>query len=149
MDKVNLVMEKNNFVRFGKRLKEARKLSKMTQAELAAEVGLHQVQIADYEKGIRKPNETNMAKIAQVLGTDPLWLTYGQGESGIEKTAYGTHVDLKHVDCNPVSISLSSLYSKLNDEDRLLVNELIALIYEARNPKDSDALPVIENRKVK
>ena len=135
MDKVNLVMEKNNFIRFGKRLRGARKSSKMTQVELASKVGLHQVQIADYEKGIRKPNESNMAKLAQVLGVDPVWLSLGQGESGMEFTTYGSHIDLKHVDCNPVSISLSSLYSELSDEDRLLVNELITLIYETRNKK--------------
>ena len=135
MDKVNLVMEKNNFIRFGKRLREARKSSKMTQVELASKVGLHQVQIADYEKGIRKPNETNMNKLAQVLGVDPVWLSLGQGESGMEFTAYGSHIDLKHVNCNPVSVSLSSFYSNLNDEDRLLVNELITLIYETKNQK--------------
>ena len=149
MDKVNLVMEKDNFVHFGKRLREARKSSKMTQVELASKVGLHQVQIADYEKGIRKPNETNMTKLAQVLGVDPMWLALGEGESGMEITAYGSHVNLKHVNCKPVSVSLSSFYSDLNDEDRLLVNELITLIYETRNQKNSKTSSGIEKGKSK
>ncbi|MBR3251889.1 MAG: helix-turn-helix transcriptional regulator [Erysipelotrichaceae bacterium] len=149
MDKVNLVMEKDNFVRFGKRLRESRKSSKMTQVELASKVGLHQVQIADYEKGTRKPNETNMTKLAQVLGVDPMWLALGEGESGMEITAYGSHVNLKHVNCKPVSVSLSSFYSDLNDEDRLLVNELITLIYETRNQKNSKTSSGIEKGKSK
>ena len=67
----------------------------------------------------------------------------------MEISAYGSHVKLKHVNCKPVSVSLSSFYSDLNDEDRLLVNELITLIYETRNQKNSKTSSGIEKGKSK
>lgn len=48
-------------------LKKARKLSGMTQAELAAKVGTTQVSICQYEKGVRIPNAIMLKAIADAL----------------------------------------------------------------------------------
>lgn len=48
-------------------LKTARKLSGMTQAELAAKVGTTQVSICQYEKGARMPKFEMARRIAGVL----------------------------------------------------------------------------------
>ena len=73
---------------FGRRLKETRKKCKITQKQLASMTGLYQVQITDYERGIRKPNEANLAKIASALDVDSNYLEFGKGEYDFAYTKY-------------------------------------------------------------
>jgi len=54
---------------FSEQLKKIRKGKKMTQAKLAKEVGLKQSAIANYEKGLRFPDEATLIRFAQVLST--------------------------------------------------------------------------------
>jgi transcriptional regulator with XRE-family HTH domain len=52
---------------FPERLKKYREDKGMTQAELAAKVGVSAVTITRYEKGVREPNMDTLSKIAKIL----------------------------------------------------------------------------------
>ncbi len=48
-------------------LKKARERRKLTQAELAKRVGVHQVTIARLETGVRRPSADLLQRLAKVL----------------------------------------------------------------------------------
>lgn len=52
----------------GKKIKEFRAQSNLTQAELAARVGVSQVMITAYENGYRTPSVSVLSGIAKALG---------------------------------------------------------------------------------
>ena len=60
----------NAAVIIGRRIAEGRRLSGLTQAELAAKVGLAPITIRQYEKGLREPRIDTLRKIAEALGTE-------------------------------------------------------------------------------
>ena len=59
---------------FGDRMKEARKLNKMSQQELADILGISVNSIANYERGTSFPKEDYLYKIINILGLDPNYL---------------------------------------------------------------------------
>ncbi|WP_422101975.1 LexA family protein [Vreelandella sp.] len=64
---------------FKDRLKKARKLAGLNQAELAQKIGVQQTSISDLERG--KSKSTSFAtQIAHELGVSALWLATGKGE---------------------------------------------------------------------
>lgn len=52
---------------FAERLKAARELRRLTQADLAAKAGLHFTQVAHYEAGTRKPSYDNLRAFCTAL----------------------------------------------------------------------------------
>ena len=125
------------YIDFAERLKQARKNAGLTQCELIKLLNkecnennkkaiLHQVEISYYEKGIRKPCDKNMERLAKVLKVDKTWLDLGGGEVSSQKTKYGKKVEIKHIECKkPKSVKVSPLFDKLKCDDKMLVNELI------------------------
>ena len=129
MRKNKMIFEKEILGDFGKRIKKIRKDNKLTQVELAKEVGLHQIQLSNYENGIRKPNDDHAGKIAAVLNTDVDYLLYGDGEFDMEDTSYGCHLDIKHVTYKDRNrVELSSDYQTLSNDGKKIVNEVIELL---------------------
>lgn len=63
---------------FGNRLRQARKLRQLTQAELARACGLSQGAIGNYEANSRG-SAKEIFRIADVLKVDPAWLAMGTG----------------------------------------------------------------------
>ncbi len=63
---------------FGSRLKYARTLRKLSQAELARACGLSQGTIGNYEAGTRQ-NPQQVFRIAEVLEVSPAWLAMNAG----------------------------------------------------------------------
>lgn len=63
---------------FGSRLRHARKLRRLTQAELARACGLSQGAIGNYESDSRRSTK-NIFRIAEVLRVEPAWLAMGTG----------------------------------------------------------------------
>lgn len=51
----------------GKRIRELRKRQAMTQAELAAELGINQSAVSDYEKGVVRMHAALLAAMARIL----------------------------------------------------------------------------------
>ena len=52
---------------FSERLKELRKKTNFTQVEVAEKLGISQPAYASWERGVKKPTQENLVKIAQVL----------------------------------------------------------------------------------
>ena len=66
--------ENDSAKRIGHRIKIIRKANGMTQAELAAKIGLPVDRVAGYERGARKPKFELLKIIANALGVNPLAL---------------------------------------------------------------------------
>ena len=52
---------------FSERLKDLRKQAGLTQVDVAEKLGISQPSYASWERGIKKPTQENLVKIAQVL----------------------------------------------------------------------------------
>ncbi|MFS9077125.1 helix-turn-helix domain-containing protein [Streptococcus mitis] len=52
---------------FSERLKELRKKANFTQVEVAEKLGISQPAYASWERGVKKPTQENLVKIAQIL----------------------------------------------------------------------------------
>ena len=62
---------------WSKKIKEARKNARITQAELADRIGVHRSTIANYEIGRRKPSLTELKEIAKILHVEVNYLLEG------------------------------------------------------------------------
>ena len=52
---------------FSERLKKLRKQEHLTQVDIAEKLGISQPAYASWERGIKKPTQENLVKIAQIL----------------------------------------------------------------------------------
>ena len=52
---------------FSERLKTLRKEARLTQVDVAEKLGISQPAYASWERGVKKPTQDNLVKIAQVL----------------------------------------------------------------------------------
>ena len=52
---------------FSERLKNLRKQAHLTQVDVASKLGISQPAYASWERGIKKPTQENLVKIAQIL----------------------------------------------------------------------------------
>lgn len=59
---------------FGKRLREVRKSKKLTQQQIADEIGVNRGSYSNWEKGKREPSFENLVKLASILGTSTDYL---------------------------------------------------------------------------
>jgi transcriptional regulator with XRE-family HTH domain len=69
----------------GQRIKEARKIAKLTQRELAEKAGTATGTIQQYELGKRQPRLQQLRQIAQVLDADVVYLISGQTSAEVEQ----------------------------------------------------------------
>ena len=58
---------KRNIMEFSERLKKLRKQAQLTQVDVAEKLGISQPAYASWERGVKKPTQENLVKIAQVL----------------------------------------------------------------------------------
>lgn len=59
---------------FGKRLREVRKSKKLTQQQIADEIGVNRGSYSNWEKGKREPSFENLVKLADLLDVSLDWL---------------------------------------------------------------------------
>lgn len=52
---------------FSERLKDLRKQAELTQVDVAGKLGISQQAYASWERGVKKPTQDNLVKIAQIL----------------------------------------------------------------------------------
>lgn len=52
---------------FSERLKKLRKQAQLTQVDVAEKLGISQPAYASWERGVKKPTQGNLVKIAQIL----------------------------------------------------------------------------------
>ena len=69
---------------FSERLKELRKKANVTQVEVAEKLGISQPAYASWERGIKKPTQENLVKIAQVLNASVDYLVGNSEEKSDE-----------------------------------------------------------------
>ena len=59
---------------FGKKLREVRKSKKLTQKELAEQIGIKRNTYSDWENGKTEPSFENIVKLADLLDVSLDWL---------------------------------------------------------------------------
>ena len=69
---------------FSERLKKLRKQVQLTQVEVAEKLGISQPAYASWERGVKKPTQENLVKIAQVLNVSVDYLVGNSGEKSDE-----------------------------------------------------------------
>ena len=68
---------------FSERLKNLRKQAHLTQVDVAEKLGISQPAYASWERGIKKPTQDNLVKIAQILNVSIDYL-FGNSDEDIK-----------------------------------------------------------------
>ena len=68
---------------FSERLKDLRKEAGLTQVDVAEKLGISQPAYASWERGVKKPTQDNLVKIAQILSVSVDYLL-GNSEEVVE-----------------------------------------------------------------
>lgn len=66
---------------FSERLKKLRKDSGLTQVDVASKLGISQQAYASWERGVKKPTQDNLVKIAQILNVSVDYLVGNSQET--------------------------------------------------------------------
>ena len=105
---------------FSERLKDLRKQAGLTQVDVAEKLGISQPAYASWERGVKKPTQENLVKIAQVLNVSVDYLV-GNSEEGID--------ELDNIEL------LFRMNSKglTEEEKRVFKKELIEFMEERKN----------------
>ena len=69
---------------FAERLKTLRKQVKLTQAQIAEKLNISQQAYASWERGVKKPTQENLVKIAQILNVSVDYLVGNSEEKSDE-----------------------------------------------------------------
>ena len=69
---------------FSERLKDLRKQAGLTQVGVAEKLGISQPAYASWERGVKKPTQDNLVKIAQILNVSVDYLV-GNSEERIDE----------------------------------------------------------------
>lgn len=69
---------------FSERLKDLRKQAELTQVDVAEKLGISQPAYASWERGVKKPTQENLVKIAQILGVSVDYLV-GNSEEKLDE----------------------------------------------------------------
>ena len=69
---------------FSERLKKLRKQAQLTQVDVAEKLGISQPAYASWERGVKKPTQKNLVKIAQVLNVSVDYLVGNSEENSDE-----------------------------------------------------------------
>ena len=67
-------------IKFGSRLKKARKAKNLTQKQLAESIGINQKQYQHWERGRAEPSFDRVKRLSYVLEADIEWLLFGNGK---------------------------------------------------------------------
>lgn len=69
---------------FSERLKDLRKQAGLTQIDVAEKLGISQPAYASWERGVKKPTQENLVKIAQILNVSVDYLVGNSEEKADE-----------------------------------------------------------------
>lgn len=69
---------------FSERLKNLRKQAHLTQVDVAEKLGISQPAYASWERGVKKPTQDNLVKIAQILNVSVDYLVGNLQETSDE-----------------------------------------------------------------
>lgn len=106
---------------FSERLKSLRKQAHLTQVDVAEKLGISQPAYASWERGVKKPTQENLVKIAQVLNVSIDYLLGNSNE------------DIKINDLDNVEILFRMNSNGLTEEEKLILKkELIEFMEERK-----------------
>ncbi|SIT43731.1 hypothetical protein BN2476_350262 [Paraburkholderia piptadeniae] len=94
--KIYAHLYKNPDMKFGERLRQARKAAKLTQVELGRRVGLTQAAISDLESG-NTAGTAQLLPLAKALGVAPEWLLNTTGPRVIVTTPEEDHASVREL----------------------------------------------------
>lgn len=125
---------------FSDRLRYARTLRDLSQAELARISGLSQGAISSYETRTRK-GTTGIIQLAQALSVNPVWLVTGAGPMEHIDSALTQEYasELRDFERTPTSVTWpfttikASHYWSLPESERRIIEEAVATLVRAFN----------------
>ncbi len=132
---------------FSDRLRYARTVRQLSQAELGRAAGLSQGAISSYETGTRK-NTTGLIQLAQALQVNPAWLITGTGTMEFDAdpvTDHGAATRLQDVQRVPVSVTWPfttikpSEYWALPEAKRRVIEHTVAALIAAMHQESDKA----------
>jgi transcriptional regulator with XRE-family HTH domain len=105
----------------GMNIRKYRKTRGLTQVELAEKLGLSQVAVANYERGVRKPDVEMVPKIAHALGTSIEALFGLEGKKRLEP--------IVHLHKNRRAAKVQDLFENLRPmEQQMILKQMKGLI---------------------
>lgn len=116
---------------FAERLRRARDIRQLTQAELARATGISQSAIANYENGNRKTTK-HIFRLAHVLQVAPVWLADGIGSMDVTLSdpspagGYRNRSERQDAVHWPFRQVTQAQWNKLSEQDRALVETTLA-----------------------
>lgn len=106
---------------FSERLKTLRKEAGLTQVDVAEKLGISQPAYASWERGVKKPTQENLVKIAQILSVSIDYLLDNSDE------------DIKYGELDNVEILFRMNSKGLTDEEKAVFKkELIEFMMERK-----------------
>lgn len=106
---------------FAERLKMLRKQVKLTQAQIAEKLNISQQAYASWERGVKKPTQENLVKIAQILNVSIDYLVGNFDE------------EITNKELDNIEILFRKNSEGLSDDEKVVFrNELIAFMEERK-----------------
>ena len=106
---------------FSERLKNLRKQAHLTQVDVAEKLGISQPACASWERGIKKPTQENLVKIAQILNVSIDYLVGNSDEN------------LKEDELDNVELLFRMNSNGLTEEEKIIFKkELIEFMEERK-----------------
>lgn len=115
------------------RIKELRETLGLSQTEFGKKIGLARNTIANYEGGLREPNDAVLRLISKEFNVDYFWLTEGKGEMFLKIP--DTVID-----------KLAERYN-LSEHGKLILNTYLNASPEQQNALEDFLLTLAENKK--
>jgi len=76
---------KNKKIEIAKRMKKARELSGLSQAQVARKLDMHRPSISEIEAGRRNISANEINKFSQIYSVDANWLLTGEGSTELSE----------------------------------------------------------------
>lgn len=113
-----------------RRIRARRLMQRVSQEQLAEKLGLTFQQIQKYEKASNRVSAGRLAKIAEVLGTEPAW--FFAGAPGITDTANGEPDISSHFFATAGADRIAWAFVRMtNNADRQLLAEIADRLADA------------------
>lgn len=119
------------------RIKELRKSLHLTQTEFGKQLGLTKDQIANIEGNRVKIKDSFIKSLCLAYGVNEEWLINGNGEMLQKKEVdIQALIDTLQAQQDPMVQEFINIYSKLDDDNRIIIKKLAEEMLKNREHKD-------------
>ena len=131
----------------GDRLKEARRLRKLSQVALAKYANVSQGLISDLENNVY-PTSAAVPKFADILKVSAIWLSEGKGDKFAEpENVNSKAITVAGIKINTMEENLLAQYSKLSGKSQNAIDLMVNHLYSLEYPDDLKANPTNGKKK--